>query len=183
MKQILTGQILLILCCAVYIVWWYRGFRPGVHVSRAGGLNGILLLVTAALGISGVIFSLMPAQSIREAVISQGSIAIGGIVAYVVLLLVTKGVFHRIVTTELILIVGWTALEMAVVDRLYSAGGIEAGGLWVAILAIVAAFLISIVLYVAYYRMEQMRAFYAAMVPLVTEALAMAVVLAVAVIE
>ena len=35
------------------------------------------------------------------------------------------------------------------------------------------AFTISMVLYVAYYRMEEMKAFYAAMVPLVTEAAAM----------
>jgi hypothetical protein len=36
------------------------------------------------------------------------------------------------------------------------------------------AFLIGIVLYVAYYRMEEMKAFYAAMVPLVVDAAAMA---------
>lgn len=105
----------------VYLVWWYRGFRPGVHVSRAGGINGVLLLITAALGIAGVVFSLMPAQSIREPAIRQASIAIGGIVAYIVLFLVTKGVFHRIVTTELILIVGWTTLEISVVNKLYLA--------------------------------------------------------------
>ena len=40
---------------------------------------------------------------------------------------------------------------------------------------IAAAFAVSLVLYVAYYRMEEMKAFYAAMVPLVTEAAAMAV--------
>ena len=42
---------------------------------------------------------------------------------------------------------------------------------------ITAAFLISIVLYVAYYRMEEMMAFYAAMVPLVTEGLAMGAII------
>ena len=56
MKQIITGQVFLILCCAVYLVWWYRGFRPGVHVSRAGGINGILLLITAVLGFVGIVF-------------------------------------------------------------------------------------------------------------------------------
>ena len=43
---------------------------------------------------------------------------------------------------------------------------------------IAATFAISIVLYVAYYRMEEMKALYAAMVPLVTEALAMAAMVA-----
>ena len=78
-KQVLTGQILLILCCVVYLVWWYRGFRPGVYVSRAGGVNGVLLLITAALGMAGIIFSLMPVQYVTEPIFSQLSIAICGI--------------------------------------------------------------------------------------------------------
>ena len=45
------------------------------------------------------------------------------------------------------------------------------------IIVIAAAFVISMVLYVAYYRMEEMKAFYAAMVPLITEAAAMAVLI------
>ena len=50
-------------------------------------------------------------------------------------------------------------------------------GFAVMCIVIAAAFLISMVLYVAYYRMEEMRAFYAAMVPLITEAAAMAVLI------
>ena len=182
-KQVLTGQILLILCCVVYLDWWYRGFRPGVYVSRAGGVNGILLLITAALGMTGIIFSLMPVQYVAEPIFSQLSIIIFGIAAYILLLAVTKWGFHRIVTTELILIVGWTTLEMAVVNKLYAAGAMSYGGLLLTLIVIAAAFLISIVLYVAYYRMEEMKAFYAAMVPLVTEAIAIAVSFIVSAIE
>ena len=182
-KQVLTGQILLILCCVVYLVWWYRGFRPGVYVSRAGGVNGGLLLITAALGMAGIIFSLMPVQYVTEPIFSQLSTIICGIAAYILLLAVTKWGFHRIVTTELILIVGWTTLEMAVVNKLYAAGAMSYGGLLLTLIVIAAAFLISIVLYVAYYRMEEMKAFYAAMVPLVTEAIAIAVSFIVSAIE
>ena len=182
MSRIITGQVLLILCCAVYLIWWYRGFRPGVVVSRVGGVNGALLLITAALGLAGAILSLTPVQEIREAAISQTAIVAGGIVSYVVLLFVTKGIFHRVVTTELFLIVGWTMLELAVVNRLYAAGALDGGGFGAVSVVIAAAFVISIVLYVAYYRMAEMRAFYAAMVPLVTEAVAMAVIVGVAVL-
>ena len=45
---------------------------------------------------------------------------------------------------------------------------------------IAVAFVISMVLYVAYYRMEEMRAFYIAMVPLVTEALSMGILVCLA---
>ena len=108
MKQIITGQILLILCCAVYLVWWYRGFRPGIHVNRAGGINGVLLMITAVLGFAGVIFSLTPVESIRDPLVGQGRIVICGVAAYLILLLVTRFFFNRVVTTELLLIVTWS---------------------------------------------------------------------------
>ena len=174
MKTIITGQILLILCCIVYLIWWYRGFRPGIYVSRAGGVNGALLLITMVLGFAGVVFSLMPAEKIREPLISQVMIVICGIAAYFILLVVTKVFFNRIVTTELFLIVGWTMLETIVADRLYAIGPLSSKSFSAITVIIAIAFLIGIVLYVAYYRMEEMRAFYAAMVPLVVDAAAMA---------
>ena len=173
MKTIITGQILLILCCIVYLIWWYRGFRPGIYVSRAGGVNGVLLLITMILGFSGVVFSLMLVEKIREPLVSQGMTVICGIAAYFILLVVTKVFFNRIVTTELFLIVGWTMLETIVADRLYAIGSLGSNRFLAIIVIIAAAFLIGIVLYVAYYRMEEMRAFYAAMVPLVVDAIAM----------
>ena len=100
MKQIITGQILLIFCCIVYLVWWYRGFRPGVYVSRVGGMNGILLLITAGLGLAGGVLSLIPIPTVRDYWISPSNIAVIGVVAYIVLLLVTDFLFHRMVTTE-----------------------------------------------------------------------------------
>ena len=173
MKTIITGQILLILCCIVYLIWWYRGFRPGIYVSRAGGVNGVLLLITMVLGFAGVVFSLMPAEKIREPLVSQVMIVICGIATYFILLVVTKVFFNRVVTTELFLIVGWTMLETIVTNRLYAIGSLGGKSFSAIIVIIAAAFLIGIVLYVAYYRMEEMRAFYAAMIPLVADAIAM----------
>ena len=170
MNYILTGQMLLIMCCAVYLIWWYRGFRPNTNVSRVGGVNGLLLLVTAALGIAGLIFSLMP--------VPAAIIVAAGAVGYFVLLLVTKVIFHRVVTSELFLITGWTVLEMTVLVRLRAGEIIGPAGVLVMCAVIAAAFVISMILYVAYYKMEEMKAFYAAMVPLVTEAAAMAMMVA-----
>ena len=180
MKTIITGQILLILCCIVYLIWWYRGFRPGIHVSRAGGVNGVLLLITMVLGFAGVVFSLMPVEKIREPLVSQVIIVVCGIAAYFILLVVTKVLFNRVVTTELFLIVGWTMLETVVADRLYAIGSLGGKSFSAIIVIIAAAFLIGIVLYVAYYRMEEMRAFYAAMVPLVVDAIAMSAMIGIA---
>lgn len=175
MKRILLGQILLIICCIFYLVWWYRGYRPGISVSRIGGVNGVLLFATAAFGVAGLICSLTRVQARIEYKISPMLIVIGGIALYFALMLITRFAFQRIVTTELFLIVGWIMLEMTVINRLYAAEILTNGKFWIMCAVIALAFVVSIILYAAYYRMEETRAFYAAMVPLITEAAAMAV--------
>ncbi len=182
MNRIMTGQVLMILCCMVYLAWWYRGFYPGINVNRVGGINGILLLITAGLGIAGIVLSLTPVLPVSIMKADSVIITAGGVTAYIVLLLVTKICFHRVVTTELFLIVGWTVLEMVVITRLDAAGMLGRSGLFLLCLTVAAA-IISVVLYVAYYRMEAMKAFYAAMVPLVTEAAAMLILIAVVVMN
>ena len=181
MKKILIGQVLLIVCCMFYLVWWYRGYRPGVSVSRISGVNGAFLFMTAAFGIAGLICSLTRVQTRIEYKISPMLIVIGGIVLYFALQLRTRFAFQRVVTTELFLIVGWVMLEMTVINRLHAAEILADRGFLVMCLVIILAFVISIILYVAYYRMEEMRAFYAAMIPLITEAAVMAVLIVVVV--
>lgn len=178
--RIIRGQIFLILCCVFYLVWWYRGYHPDITVSRTGGANGILLLLTAAFGITGVLFSMTPVSAVNEEKISPLAILFCGIIGYVVLFLITRFGFNRVVTTELFLIVGWTMLELSVINRLNAAGSLSDQRFAVMCCVLAAAFIISMVLYVAYYRMEPMRAFYFAMVPLVTEASTMAVLIGMA---
>ena len=174
LKRVIIGQVLLIICCIIYIIWWYRGFRPGSTVSRVGGINGILLFLTMAVGVAGLALTLISLPRSAEPMINPMYIVIAGIVGYVVLLLITKIGFHRAVTTELFLITGWTMLEVAVVNKLNAAENISLTEMLVMLAVIVVAFLISMILYVAYYRMDEMKAFYAAMVPLVTEGATMA---------
>ena len=180
-KNILVGQALLVVCCVFYLIWWYRGFRPGVYVNRVGGVNGLLLAITAALGLAGLFFSLYAVEGGEAPAKTHGLwILIGGIGAYILLFIITRFGFQRIVTSELFLIVGWTMLEISVIDRLHAAGALPAGRFWVMMGVVACAFMISIVLYVAYYKMEEMKAFYAAMVPLITEGLTMVVLLGMA---
>ena len=174
LKRVIIGQVLLIICCIIYILWWYRGFRPESTVSRVGGVNGILLFLTMAFGAAGLALTLISLPRSADPIINPMYIIIAGIVGYVVLLLITKVGFQRAVTTELFLITGWTMLEVAVVNRLNAAGNLSLTGMIVIMAVIAIAFLISMILYVAYYRMDEMKAFYAAMVPLVTEGATMA---------
>ena len=170
MRRILIGQVSLIICCTLYILWWYRGYRPGTTVDRIGGLNGMLLLMTAAFGLAGVIMSTGTVPELYPAKIDPLYLIPAGVLMYAMLLLITRTVFHRVVTTELILIVLWAVLEIAVINKL-NAGGLLSDKLFLFMtIVIIAVFILDIVLYVAYYRMEEMRAFYAAMVPLIAAA-------------
>ena len=148
-------------------------------MNRVSGANGMLLLCTAAFGITGVVLSLTSSPAITPPKIDSMWILTMGIASYIILLLVTRFAFHRVVTTELILIVGWTMLEIAVINKLNAAGGLSDRGFTAMCIVIAIAFIISIILYVAYYRMEDMKAFYAAMVPLITAALSMGILIAV----
>lgn len=178
--KITCGQILLVVCCVFYLIWWSISYRPGITVNRAGGINGVLLLITAVSGLSGVVLSIIGENGLRAVSaprIRAGAVATGGILAYIILLLITRFALQRPVTTELILITGWAVLELTVISSLNGAGRMTNGGFWLMICVIAVAVIISLVLYVLYYRMEEMRAFYAAMVPLVTEGVSMIVLL------
>ena len=177
MKKIILGQFFLIICCVFYLIWWYRGYRPGANAQKTSGINGILLLITAAFGLLGAFLSAGPASVLSKPRMDPAVIIIAGIIAYIVLLLITKMMFHRVVTAELLLITAWTALELSVINTLNAAGGLSDRRFYIMSAVIIAAFIISMILYVAYYRMEEMKAFYAAMVPLVTESAAMAILI------
>lgn len=176
--RVITGQIILVICCIFYLIWWSISYRPGVTVNRESGLNGILLLITAVSGLSGVALSVIGANGLPDVIepkLNGAWIVAGGIAAYFILMAATYSAFHRPVTTELILITGWAVLELTVISALNAAQRMSDTGFWSMIAVIASAFAISMVLYVLYYRMEPMKAFYAAMVPLITEGVSMLV--------
>lgn len=143
-----------------------------------GGANGILLSITAMTGMAGLMLTLMPIKQNKPLRFNQMVAVIIGIAAYILLMFVTKYGFQRIVTTELFLIVGWTLLELTFINRLYAGELLSGTRFNVMCIVIAAAFIISMVLYVAYYKMDEMKAFYVAMIPLVTEGLSMGVLVA-----
>lgn len=178
--KLFAGQILLILCCLFYLIWWSVSYRPGISVSRGSGFRGLLLMITALCGVTGMALSVaganhLPGSSARR--LSGTFILTAGVVLYFIMMLLTTVVFHRIVTTELFLITGWGALELMAVSALNGAGIFQNGAFYGMAAVIAAAWILSMVLYVLYYRMEAQRAFYAAMVPLITEAASMLILI------
>ena len=136
-------------------------------------MNGLLLLITFALGIIGIAFSMSSGSLVRNHIINTSILPIIGIISYIILLIITRFFFNRIVTTELFLITFWTILEIYIADKIYVMGNIGKYRFIAECIIIGIAFIISIILYVAYYKMDEWKAFYTAMIPLITEAIAM----------
>lgn len=180
LTKIMIGQMTLMICCGFYLLWWRISYRPNETVNRLSGINGVLLLITAISGVVGVILS-SQGQSALPAVktlkMQKYQIMAGGIIAYVLLFIMTTTLFHRPVTTELFLIIGWVVLELMIVNALNGANQISDTRFWLLIAVIMIAFCISMGLYILYYRMEPYKAYYWAMVPLITEGVSMGILL------
>ena len=166
MISIIAGQGTMILCCIFYIVWWYRCYRPGTAVDRSHGLNGLLLFLIIVSGFGGIALSFRP-LSFKEELLLDDDILLGvTAVVFAVMLAVTLFIFRRKVTSELFIITLWTSLETAVCNRMCAGSLVSHTEYTVGCIVIAVSFIISMIMYVLYYRMEENRAFHAATVPL-----------------
>ena len=87
-----------------------------------------------------------------------------------VLLIVTYVFFHRPVTTELLLIVGWAMLALAEINALYGMDVFSRKTAVIFCLITAAAVLGSLVCYVLYYRLGNTAGYIDGIVPLVLAA-------------
>ena len=175
MKSLITGHILLIICCVFYLIWWCYAFRPGFTDSRAAGKAGMLLLITAVTGLAGVVFSVMGCNQPgdRAELIPGTAIVIGGIVIYVILMVGSSALLHRQVTTELVLIIGWLVLEFLSYQSAYCHGGIGRSAMAVLMAIAVIASILSLYFYMQYYQVEESRGYVYGMIPLIMDGVCM----------
>ena len=113
-------------------------------------------------------------EGIRKGV-SGGWIMAGGVICYVVLLVISNLVFHRMVTTELFLIVGWAVLNLVTVNTLYASGLFSAGISVVFCVLTLAVVVGSLYCYMIYYNLEKWKGYIDGFLPLVMVGIAMLV--------
>jgi hypothetical protein len=161
---IARGHLLLAVCAVLYLAWWWVFFHP--RGERPQGLEygaGVACIIGAAIaGIVAVVMIMDALDGMPNATDAWHPwwVAVG---AYVVLALVTARYFDRPVTTELVLIVGWAALEAVVLGALSALGSPAVMPLAA---AVVAGTVVSLVCYVLYYRLMGMASFVDGCVPL-----------------
>ncbi len=175
-RQVLMGNISLIICSAFYLMWWILAFKPVRPVT--GMRSGWLLLPAFVFGTAAVILivrGILTAQ-LQQTIIPAGWILPVSAATYVVLAIITGRFMNRPVTTELILIVAWAALTLAEVNMLYGTGALPLGTACGFLAVTVLFALISMAAYILYYNLDSKTGYIDGMIPLILAALMMAAI-------
>ena len=167
MKDLIHGNILLIVCCAFYLLWWCLAFHPSKTMSKM--ITGPIIAFAAAVGIVGgyLVLRAISNISLSRSLIGGFKLLGIGAIVYVVLLLISFFVLNRPVTTELLLIVGWATLQISYTNVLYGTSHVSFMTAIILILLIIAFAVASLVAYMFYYQLEAMASYIDGMIPLV----------------
>lgn len=173
-KEIFQSNILLVICCAFYLIWWLLAFKPTGAIK--GMRTGWLLVPAFAVGLAAIFLAIkgILSASIKVNLFPGGMLLWGGVAAYLVLLAVTRLLFKRPVTTELFLIVGWAVLALSEINALYGIGRFSHGLAAGFTVVVGVAALISLVCYLLYYNLGNRAGYFDGMIPLLIVALVMA---------
>ncbi len=173
-RQMFSGNILLICCCAFYLLWWILAFKPTGAVK--GMKSGWLLIPAFIFGLAAVIMIIKGANGAdtSRSFFSGRTVLLSAVITYAVLLLATMAAFHRQVTTELLLIVGWTALAFLECNALYGMEIFDRDGAICLFAAAVAVAVASMICYMLYYGLGDRAGYIDGMIPLILAAVYMA---------
>lgn len=172
------GNILLAGCCAFYLLWWILAYRPTGAVK--GMKSGWLLIPAFILGVAAVVMIIRGAggEHTGASLFTAGTVLLASAVSYFVLLFVTWFAFHRQVTTELLLIVSWTALAILESNALYGLGIVSRSVAYGLFAAAAASAVLSLICYVLYYGLDSRAGYVDGMIPLLLAAAYMMVLTA-----
>jgi hypothetical protein len=176
--QIFYGNLLMVVTSVFYIAWWIVCFRPNAsgRFYIAGTLIGIALLA----GVGAIVVTSLGINSLSSS--GKGIpvlyILMGATVFYIVLLAVTRLAFHRPVTSELLLMTVWAALELSVIAVLQGSGRFGKWQVLTLIALIILATGVGLISYIVHYRLDESARFWNGLVPLIADTGVVAVILA-----
>ncbi|MBN1532155.1 MAG: hypothetical protein JXA20_05795 [Spirochaetes bacterium] len=170
--KLFAGNLLLLACSLCYLAWWAASFRQ----NSSGGA------FIAAAFITGI--AAMAAMSNGIASLSRDSggtavayILAGALVLFIILLIITSFAFRRPVTSELLILHLWGALELSAAAVLYGSKRLGTARAAVLVALVAAATVAGLVCYVLYYRVDEAARFRIGMVPLIVDSSVAAVFL------
>jgi len=177
--EVFGGNALMLVTCAFYLAWWALAFWPkGIGYNS---LTAILITVALLAGIASIaVLSLGVAALPRiEKGLPVSFVLLGAAVLFVFFLAVTKNAFHRPVTSELLVMFIWAAVEFSAILALSRSGRFADGQIALLSTLVTIAMLVGLACYVLYYRLEGLPGFWDGLIPLATDAAVVAVFLSV----
>lgn len=167
---LIAGHVLMAVCAALYLAWWSIFFRPdaGKVTGALYGFGVTCIVIAALAGIAGAIIIGLGTARIPQAERAPSGwwYVAGAVVVYIALAFITSRFLHRPVTTELVLFVAWTALELAVVITLSSVGALTRPASAGAVALIITLFVCMLVTYLLYYHLGPLASFIDGAIPL-----------------
>lgn len=170
-RQMLTGNLMLVVCCVFYLLWWLIAFKPNGAVK--GIKSGWLLIPAFIFGIAAVMQIVRGSWVDGELLFPSSAVVIGGIAIYVILLAATAIFLKRQVTTELFLIVGWAVLTFMEINSLYALGDFSKTAAIIFLIVVVIAAIVSLICYLLYYNLDSVKGYVDGMIPLLIVAVMM----------
>jgi len=165
-RRVICGQAALIVCMALYLVWWCIVFHPG---GGSTPVSNVSIALAVVAGIAGVALSAIGLTDLPAAsrTFPNWYIAIGGVIIYVVLLILTWKLLSRPVTTELFLIIGFGVLELYIVNSFLGIGAFGSALAWTLAAVLIAVLAVSMFCYIRYYQLGALSGFVDGMIPLI----------------
>jgi hypothetical protein len=168
--EIFGGNLLLLVTLAFYAAWWTILFYPQSAGNSAGA--GLCIVVAMLTGMAAIALLITGVNTLSQASkdFLAGYILLGAVVFYVVSLVITKVVFQRIVTSELLLITVWAALELSVIVVLLGSQRFHFGQVLTLVILVALATIVGMVCYVLHYRLDESSRFWNGLIPLMVNA-------------
>jgi hypothetical protein len=173
------GNLLMFVAIVFYIAWWTVSFWPNGNGKGTGA--GLFIIITLFAGVAAIAIMSIGISSLPQ--VRKGFLAAyilpGAAAFFIILLAVTKIGFHRAVTSELLLITVWAAVEWSAIAVLHGNDRFSLGKA-LALAALVAlATAVGIICYILHYRLDETSQFWNGLIPLIADAGVVAVLLAV----
>jgi hypothetical protein len=177
--EIFFGNMLMLVTSVFYMTWWTVSFRPNNNGKTTGA--GFFLAVAIFTGVTGIVIMSLGIYSLSAA--GNGFpvmyILLGAVACFVILLAITKIAFRRAVTSELLLITIWAALECSAIAALQGGGRFGSAQVLTCMILVALATGIGIGCYILHYRLNEPARFWNGLIPIITDAVVMIVFLVV----
>ena len=173
--MLLIGNWMMVLCAVFYLAWWRITFRP--PAPEGTPLGRICIILAFVSGIAGIVLAIAGMNGTSKESARTGlsgiMIVIGGVILYALLLAISSKVLHRQVTSELMIIIMWTVLELCAINHWFESYSLSQSAAVIFAVIVILTAIASLICYLQYYRVSYEQGYLIGSIPLVLTGIVM----------